>query len=116
MQVVPARFGKQAFEVPLGLRYVFARTQAPALREAVDVRIHGKGGHAKGLGQDHAGGFMPHTRQAFEGVEVGRHLALVLIEQDLREASDGRGFLRRESTGADDAAYGVHGHPHHGPR
>ena len=49
MHLVPALLGKELFQRLLSIGHVFPTGQLSALSETVDVGIHRKGGHAKGL-------------------------------------------------------------------
>ena len=66
------------------------------------MRIHGKGGDAKGLGNDDLGGFMPHTRKLLQGLQIGRDLTTVFPHEDLGKLLDGFGLLRAEAARLDD--------------
>ena len=89
VQVVPALLGEKAFTVPLRLLDVLAVGQPPAVDQPMDVGIHGKGRHAEVLREHDLRGFVSHPRQAFECGQIGRDLAAVLGDQDLRQFPDG---------------------------
>ncbi len=92
VEFVPGVAWEEFFEVAFGLDDVFTGGEFPACGEAVDVGIDGKGGDAEGLGHDDGGGFVADAWECFEGVEVGGDLAVVLVDEDLREFGDGGGF------------------------
>ena len=61
---------------------------------------HGKGRHTEVLRQNDLCGLVPHSRQAFECGQIGRDLATVIGEQDLRERPDSLGLARGQSARA----------------
>ena len=88
MQGVPLLAGEEAFEILLGLHDVFSGTEAPALREAMNMGIDREGGHPKCLTHDHRGGLVSHRGQGFQRRHVCRYFAVVLIDEDAREAGN----------------------------
>ena len=102
MQLVPGGLGEEALQVALGLGDVFAIRQLPALGQAVDVGVHGKGGDTERLCHHHLGRFVADSGKSLEGIEITRHLTAMLVDQDLGEFLDRFGFLRAEAAGFDD--------------
>ena len=105
--------GKEFLQVALGLFDVFSGGEFPAVGEAVDVRVHRKRGHAEGLRHDDGGGLVAHARQRLKRLEVRRHLAAVLLDEDARELGNRGGLPRGEAAGADDRADFLHRDFHH---
>jgi hypothetical protein len=83
MQGIPFVPGKEFFEITLCLGNAFAFGQPPALSQAVNMGIYGKGGMAKTLRHDYACGFMAHTWQGLQCLPVIRDLASMLLDQNL---------------------------------
>ena len=82
VELVPLLLGKAFFQVALGLFDVLALGELPALGEAVDVSVDGKGGHAEGLGHDHGSRLVADAGQGLEVLKVVRHFTAVLLNQD----------------------------------
>ncbi len=111
VQAVPGRFGEQPLQVALGLHNAAARGQFPALGESVDVGVDRKTWHAKGLGHDHLGGFVADPRQFLQRLQIGRHFAAMLGDEDFREPADGARLLRPEPAGPNHGLDRLDRHP-----
>ena len=96
------RAREKCFQVVLGLLDVAAAGELPALRKAVDVRVHRERRFAKSLRHDHAGGLVPHSRQSLELGKRTRHLSAVLFDQDPRKFRNSFRLPRRQAARADD--------------
>ena len=116
VELVPGFAGEELFEVALGLFDVFAGREFPAFCEAVDVGIHRESGHAKGLGHNDGGGFVTHTGQGFECLEICRDFSSVLFDEDFRKLRNGGRFSGRQAAWADDGADFLDWDFHHVPR
>jgi len=53
--------------------------EAQAVGDTKNMGIHGDGGNAKGIAQDHIGRLPPHTGKFHQGLPALRHLTLVVI-------------------------------------
>ena len=73
---------EQRLQVALRLLHAAAGTQLPAARQAVNVRIDRKRGHAEGLRHHHARGLVAHAGQRLQFLESPRHLAAVLLDEN----------------------------------
>lgn len=81
MKIIPPGFRKEIFEISFGLNHGNTGGQSPPLGKAVNVGVHRKRRYAKGLGQDHGGGFMPYSRERFQILRGCRYAAVMLFHQ-----------------------------------
>lgn len=95
------RLGKEPLQIPLGALYVRAEwRELPALRNAVDMRVHRESGHAEGLRHHHRGRLVPHAGQLLQLRKTARHFAAVFFNQQLRKPPDRLRLSRGQTTGA----------------
>ena len=66
VKFVPTVLGEQALEVFLDLLDGFPRTQFPALRQPMNMRVHREGGDPEGLGHDDRGGLVADAGKLLE--------------------------------------------------
>jgi hypothetical protein len=85
MQFVPALLWKGALQIFLGLHYVFAIGQFPALSETMNMSVDGESWNSKGLAHDDRGGLMPDPWQRFKSFHIVRDGAVVFRDQNFRE-------------------------------
>jgi hypothetical protein len=93
--------GKHLLEVLLGLLDRLAGREPPARGEPMDVRVDRERRDSERLRHHDARGLVTHAGQALELLERLRHLALVLVDEDLRELRERLGLLRREAARPD---------------
>ncbi len=63
----------------------------------MNVRIDGEARHTKGLRHDDLCGFVANPGKSFQGIQIGRNVSLVFIEQDVRELVNRFRLLRTKS-------------------
>ena len=81
VEVVPEGLGKQRLEVPLCLFHVLAVREAPALGEAVDMRVDRERRDAEDLRHHDAGGLVADSGQSLELPEALWDLPAMQLEQ-----------------------------------
>lgn len=108
------RLGKEPLQIPLGALYVRAEwRELPALRKAVDMRVHRESGHAEGLRHHHRGRLVPHAGQLLQLRKTARHFAAVFLNYQLREPPDRLRLSRGQSAGAHVRVNLLNREPHH---
>ena len=85
---VPARLWESFFQISLCLHDVAPPGQAPALCQAMNVRIDRKGRQSKCLRHDDAGRFVADAREFFEFLLGLWHPAVISLGEDLSQALD----------------------------
>lgn len=99
---IPSVIGKQPLKVPFRLLDISPLGQLPALGQSMNMGIYRKGGNPKGLGHDHAGGFVSDPGKLFEFGEGRGDLPCMLLNQESGEGHDGLGLLGCQPAGPDD--------------
>ena len=92
MELTPGLAGETFLEVSLDRFHCFSARQAPAAREAVDVRIHRESRIPECLVHDHAGSLVTYPGQGFQLLETGRDLPLVAVYKDSRSFHQASGL------------------------
>lgn len=113
VQRIPLFFGKQSFQVALGLHHIRAVRQFPPLGEPVNMRIDRERGESPDLAHHHRRRFVADTGQTFQFRKSFRHFPAVALHQELREADNCPGFLRRQPARPDDFLDLRHGNLRH---
>lgn len=80
MQFVPLILGEVRFEVALGLDDGAAARETPAVSEAMNVGVDGKGGYAEGLRHHHARGFVADAGEGFQVLKTLRHFSFKFFD------------------------------------
>jgi hypothetical protein len=90
---LPLLAGQGRHQVALDLHRVGLGGQPEAVGQPGHVGVdHHPDGHAQGRRQDDVGGLARDPRQRHQGVEVGRHLAAVALDQGARHADQAPGL------------------------
>jgi hypothetical protein len=103
VDAAPVLAREEGLQVALRLRDAAPAREAPARRQAVDVRVHREGRLAEGLHHHDARRLVADTGECLEQREVRRHAPLVLVQQALREPREGAGLLGRQPAAPDQA-------------
>ena len=96
MPVVPRVFGKDGFQVLLGLDHVRAVGQSPPGRKPLDVSINRERWHSKRLRQHHTSGLVTHASKRFHELPAGKDLA-ASVEDLMRHRREVLGLGRGKS-------------------
>ena len=76
------------------LQRSLARGKARAVADPEQMRVDRDCGLLEVDIEHHIGGLPAHARQRLQGRAIGRHFAIMLIEQDLRQSEDIFGLPR----------------------
>ena len=83
VKLIPAILGEEPLEVFLDLLDGLALAELPALRKAMDMRVHWEGRHAESLRHDDGGGLVADAGKLLELLESPRHLPRMLGHEHL---------------------------------
>ena len=92
---VSARLGEGFFQISLRLDDVAPPGQAPALCQAMNVRIDRKGRQSKRLRHDDAGRFVADARQFLQCFEICGNLTVMVFQKQFAQAMNCFRFLWR---------------------
>ncbi len=88
MAADPLVLGIERLEIALGLDDVPTARESEALGQAMDVRVHRKRRDSESLRHHDARALVPDAGQRLERLEIGGHVTVVSLEQELRELVD----------------------------
>lgn len=92
VEIIPVLLGEDILQITLRVLHFVAVAEAPAIRESMNVGVHGKAGYTKSLGHDNRCGLVAHTTERFQFFKTGRNLGVVsfwFAERGAREQALG---------------------------